>query len=76
MTRLEWDSPRQDTRWQVPPGLTGYAQLAPTCDRQLSWSLDEDYAQHRYPGLDLRILLASFTALALGKQRAKDWFWR
>lgn len=76
VARLEWDSAAHDVRWQVAPGLTGYALLASTCDRRLSWSLDEHYARHRSPGLDLRILLASAAALVVGKQRAKGWFWR
>ncbi|KRF17146.1 hypothetical protein ASG90_07450 [Nocardioides sp. Soil797] len=74
--RLEWDSPAHDTRWQVRPGLTGYAQLGTVCDRDVSWSLDEHYAQHRGPAMDLRIVMASVSALLVGKQRAKAWFWR
>lgn len=76
VVRLGWDSPTHDVRWQVPPGLTGCAQLADTCDRDRSWSLDEHYARHRARGLDGRILLASAAALVIGKQRAKGWFWR
>ncbi|MCW2781224.1 MAG: sugar transferase [Marmoricola sp.] len=74
--RLEWDTPDHDTRWLVQPGITGYAQLAPVCDRAVSWSLDDFYAQHRTRVLDLKITLASGAALFLGKQRAKAWFWR
>ena len=73
--RLEWDGPDRDARWQVPPGLTGYAQFSPVCDRALSWSLDEFYVRHRSPGLDARITMASCAALVVGKQRAKGWFW-
>lgn len=54
---------------------TGYAQLAPSCDRALSWSLDDFYARHRSVRLDLRIVAASCLALVLGKQRAKGWLW-
>jgi lipopolysaccharide/colanic/teichoic acid biosynthesis glycosyltransferase len=75
VVRLEWDRPEFDSRWQVAPGLTGYAQFAPVCDRAVSWSLDDFYARHRTAGLDLRITVASCVALVLGKQRAKGWFW-
>ena len=73
--RLGWDGPERDVRWGVPPGLTGYAQFAPVCDRDLSWSLDEFYVRHRSVRLDLKITAASAAALVLGKQRAKGWFW-
>jgi lipopolysaccharide/colanic/teichoic acid biosynthesis glycosyltransferase len=76
VARLEWDGPDRDARWQVPPGLTGYAQLAPVCDRELSWSLDDDYAHKRSLGLDARILGASALGVVLGRARAKQVFWR
>jgi lipopolysaccharide/colanic/teichoic acid biosynthesis glycosyltransferase len=76
VARLEWDGPDRDVRWQVPPGLTGYAQLAPVCDRDLSWSLDDDYARNRTLGLDARILGASALGIVLGRARAKQVFWR
>jgi len=75
VVRLEWDAPEFDSRWRVAPGLTGCAQLAPSCDRELSWSLDDFYARHRSVRLDLRIVAASCLALLLGKQRAKGWLW-
>ena len=75
VSRLGWDGPEYDGRWAVPPGLTGYAQFAPVCDRSVSWSLDDHYARHRSIGLDLKIVAASVLALALGKQRAKGWLW-
>jgi lipopolysaccharide/colanic/teichoic acid biosynthesis glycosyltransferase len=75
VARLEWDGAERDERWQVPPGLTGYAQFAPVCDRAVSWSLDEFYVRHRSAALDLKITAASCAALVLGKQRAKGWFW-
>jgi len=75
VVRLEWDGPEFDSRWLVAPGLTGYAQFAPVCDRAVSWSLDDFYARNRSLGLDLRITVASCVALVLGKQRAKGWFW-
>jgi lipopolysaccharide/colanic/teichoic acid biosynthesis glycosyltransferase len=76
VARLCWDSAEHDSRWLVPPGITGYAQFAPVCDRAVSWSLDDHYARNRSVVLDLRIVLASGAALVLGKQRAKAWFWR
>jgi lipopolysaccharide/colanic/teichoic acid biosynthesis glycosyltransferase len=74
--RLGWDDAAHDGRWTVAPGLTGYAQLAPVCDRDLSRSLDDDYARNRTLALDLRILSASALAVVVGRDRAKRVFWR
>jgi lipopolysaccharide/colanic/teichoic acid biosynthesis glycosyltransferase len=74
--RLGWDGAEHDLRWNVPPGLTGYAQLAPVCDREISRALDNDYARDRSLGLDLRILGASVLAVFVGRDRAKRVFWR
>jgi lipopolysaccharide/colanic/teichoic acid biosynthesis glycosyltransferase len=74
--RLGWDTEAFCTRWRVRPGLTGYAQFAPVCDKDLSWALDDRYARERSLWLDLRITLASAVVLVLGKQRVKGWMFR
>jgi lipopolysaccharide/colanic/teichoic acid biosynthesis glycosyltransferase len=74
--RLEWDTPYYDTRWRVPPGLTGLAQLSPICHRRMSWFLDDHYARHRSRLLDLKIVAASCILVVAGKDRTKAWFWR
>jgi lipopolysaccharide/colanic/teichoic acid biosynthesis glycosyltransferase len=76
VARLGWDGETYATRWRVRPGLTGYAQFAPVCDKDLSWALDDQYARERSPWLDLRITLASGAVLVLGKQRVKAWMFR
>jgi lipopolysaccharide/colanic/teichoic acid biosynthesis glycosyltransferase len=73
--RLGWSDPGYDARWRVPPGLTGYAQLAPVCDREVSWSLDDDYARNRTLALDTRILAVSALGIFVGRARAKQVFW-
>lgn len=74
--RLGWHGAQHATRWAVRPGLTGYAQFAPVCDKDLSWALDDLYARERSLGLDLKITVASGAALLLGKQRVKGWMFR
>lgn len=74
--RLGWGGPDRASRWGVRPGLTGYAQFAPVCDKELSWDLDDRYARERDLALDLRILVGSVGALVLGKQRVKGWLVR
>jgi lipopolysaccharide/colanic/teichoic acid biosynthesis glycosyltransferase len=55
---LERYSPEQKRRHEVPPGLTGWAQI--NGRNALSWEekfkLDVWYVDHRSFGLDLRIL--------------------
>lgn len=74
--RLGWDGAAYDSRWLVPPGLTGLAQLAPTCHRRVSWFLDDHYARHRSALLDAKVVGASLLVVVVGKDRAKALVWR
>jgi lipopolysaccharide/colanic/teichoic acid biosynthesis glycosyltransferase len=67
--RLGWDRPRYDFRWQVRPGLTGFAQVigaTPTA------SLDRYYITRQSLLLDVRLVAASFAINALGKARVRQ----
>ena len=74
--RLGWAGPEYDDRWLVSPGLTGYAQFAPVCDKELSHRLDDYYAHRRTLALDLKITAASAAVLVLGKRRVKELMFR
>ena len=39
--RLGWDTDYYANRWIVKPGLTGLAQLSPSCSGKISWFLDK-----------------------------------
>ena len=72
--RLGWDAPSFDLRWNVPPGITGPAQIAAVrrCHPRTTWRLDRRYvlaAQH--PRTISRILAASMLVPLLGKRRAR-----
>ncbi len=74
--RLGWAGPEYADRWLVSPGLTGYAQFAPVCDKELSHRLDDYYARERTLWLDVKITAASAAVLVLGKRRVKGLMFR
>lgn len=69
--RLRWHTPYHDTRWSVPPGLTGPAQLGLRCHAKLSWHHDHHYVRHHSTALDLAILLQSALVPLLGKDAVR-----
>ncbi len=69
--RLNWTGQYYDYRWKVKPGLTGLAQLSPLCHRKISAFWDRYYINHQSLSLDLKIALASFFILFLGKKGVK-----
>ncbi len=71
ITRLGWDASSFSSRWTVPPGITGLAQFAKICDKDLSWQLDQEYIQNHTIGRDLQIFFCSFLVPILGKETVK-----
>src|SRR5262245_8814827 len=72
VTRLGWTGLRHDFRWQVPPGLTGLAQvIAPQASRA-SLLLDRLYIVRRTVWLDVLLVALSFVVNALGKARVRE----
>ena len=71
--RLGWDTPSFDLRWNVPPGITGPAQIAAVrrCHPRTTWRLDRRYVLARSTRGDLAILAASMLVPLLGKRRAR-----
>ena len=71
--RLGWDAPSFDLRWNVPPGITGPAQIAAVrrCHPRTTWRLDRRYVLARSTRGDLAILAASMLVPLLGKRRAR-----
>lgn len=73
ITRLGWDDNYHENRWKCRPGLTGLAQLSPSCNKKMSWFLDKKYVQCNSILLDLKIIISSFAVLFLGKKRVIKW---
>lgn len=73
VARLGWDGAEHDARFEMPPGITGLAQLFAVPGRASSQALDEAYARDRCAWLDLQVVAASFVVNILGKSRVKGW---
>jgi len=56
-------------RFQVPPGLTGLAQVCQARGATLTAQLDADYARRRSAWLDLRIIMRTAWINLVGKKR-------
>ena len=69
--RLGWTTSRHDFRWNVPPGLTGLAQLVGPRFPRASLFLDRNYIARQNLWLDVRLIALSFAVNALGKQRVR-----
>jgi lipopolysaccharide/colanic/teichoic acid biosynthesis glycosyltransferase len=69
---------RQRRRLEVPPGITGWAQIHGRAE--LSWperiELDLWYVEHRSPLVDLKILLRTPLALLGGTYKGETGGWR
>lgn len=71
ITRLGWDSPEHDIRWDVKPGITGMGQLTTICDADLTWSMDEFYVKNQSVLLDIRVTIKSLAMIFFGKKPFK-----
>jgi lipopolysaccharide/colanic/teichoic acid biosynthesis glycosyltransferase len=71
--RVGWESRAFDLRWQVPPGITGAAQIAAVrrCHARTAWRLDRRYVLRRSTRTDASILAASVLVPFVGKERAR-----
>ena len=66
--RLGWDDPFHDCRWQVKPGITGFAQLYGGQHKKISWFWDNQYLGKNDIMIDLGIILISFLMNFFGKR--------
>lgn len=73
VVRLGWHRPEHDARFDVPPGITGLAQLFAVSGVGSSEAMDRAYAREASTWLDLQLVAASFACNLLGKRRVKRW---
>lgn len=69
--RLGWDDEYHSRRWNIKPGLSGFAQIYGGQHRKLSWFWDCKYANYNHVGIDCMILLISFAMNIFGKRRVR-----
>ena len=68
VTRLGWDDPAFDVRWESRPGITGPAQLLPVCDSEKYFEMDRAYVCSNDRLKDLRVLFATAATVFSGKK--------
>jgi lipopolysaccharide/colanic/teichoic acid biosynthesis glycosyltransferase len=71
--RLGWNDAYHAKRWKTRPGLTGLAQLSPSCNKRMSWFLDQKYVSCQHFWLDLKIIVSSLAVLFVGKKKVVQW---
>ena len=74
VTRLGWDDPEHQTRWNVIPGITGLVQIYGGTSAEHSWKLEKIYLANKSFWLDLKIICLSAVVNFCGKKRTKKWF--
>ncbi len=74
--RLGWGEPSYDWRFDVPPGITGLAQLFAVPGVASSVAMDAAYVGDASAWLDLQVVAASFACNVFGKRRVKGWLGR
>lgn len=67
LSRLGWDVPRHDRRFEVRPGIVGLAQIVGGRTVRHTARLDALYARRASLGLDARLVLLGFVANLVGK---------
>lgn len=65
--RLNWDDEFHSSRWNLKPGISGYAQLYGGQHRKTSWFWDKKYIQNNNVLMDFGVLIASFLINIFGK---------
>jgi lipopolysaccharide/colanic/teichoic acid biosynthesis glycosyltransferase len=70
--RLGWSDPYHQTRWEVNPGITGFAQLYGGQHRKTSWFWDIYYLDHNNVIVDFCIVIVSFMMNFCGKKRVRQ----
>ena len=74
--RLEWDDVYHRIRWNMNPGITGFAQLYGGQHRKTSWFWDKYYINRNNLLIDLIIIALSFMMNIFGKRRIRRFIFK
>jgi lipopolysaccharide/colanic/teichoic acid biosynthesis glycosyltransferase len=69
--RLNWDDDFHSIRWDINPGITGFAQIYGGQHRKTSWFWDTYYIRHRTLVIDVGIIGISFLMNIFGKTKVR-----
>jgi len=73
--RLRWDYDYYSIRWNIKPGITGFAQIFGGQHRKTSWFWDKKYVQSNNLWIDFLIIILSFMMNVFGKTRVRRIIW-
>lgn len=69
--RLGWDDITHAGRWEIKPGITGFAQLYGGQHKKTSWFWDKYYIKNHSLIMDFTIISLSFSMNLFGKTRVR-----
>ncbi|MDR1898113.1 MAG: sugar transferase [Prevotellaceae bacterium] len=69
--RLGWNDDFHRLRWQLKPGITGWAQIYGGQHRKISWFWDRYYIKNFSIAIDFIIVAVSFLMNMFGKTRVR-----
>lgn len=69
--RLKWNDRYHEIRWNIKPGITGFAQIYGGQHRKTSWFWDTYYIKHNNLFIDLGIIGVSFLMNLFGKTKIR-----
>jgi len=73
--RFNWQSEYYDLRWEVQPGITGFAQIYGGQGLKTSWFWDKKYIQTHHLLKDFGVICLSFLMNLFGKTRVRRMIW-
>lgn len=72
INRIGWNDDYHHIRWNLKPGITGFAQLYGGQHRKTSWFWDKYYIRNCNVGIDFCIVALSFLMNLFGKTRVRQ----
>ena len=70
--RLNWNDDGHKIRWNLKPGITGFAQIYGGQHRKTSWFWDKYYINNRHVLIDFGIVSISFLMNIFGKTKVRQ----
>jgi lipopolysaccharide/colanic/teichoic acid biosynthesis glycosyltransferase len=74
--RLNWDDDFHRIRWNINPGITGFAQIYGGQHRKTSWFWDKYYINNRTVVIDIGLIGISFLMNIFGKTKIRQIIFR